>query len=222
MTMNFETLQTNIVNLLTNAAAGRYRVAGYQPKSEDAEEYLDMDRLVSVFYSEGQFPKNKSGPVGPIQHETIYRIEMFVTKSAEGDLATINNPASTPAELQTALANVKLAEQLADDSFNELVGIIYQILMDARNRYFGMPKGTIADRWLDNIRKDSPLEITSDKGILGGKFITLTGSIDLTCVLDEEILGDSGTAGFIYDNVIDITDDDNEKTGVLVDHTPSP
>lgn len=222
MTMNFETLQSNITTMLENAAAGRYRVAGFQPKTEDAEESLDTNRLVSVFFSEGQFPKNMNGINGPIQHEVTFRFEFFVTKSAEGDLATINDPGSTPAQIQTALANIKLAEQLADDSLNELFGIIYQIVMDARNRHLGLPRGTIADRWVDNFRKDRPAEINVARGILGGKFITLTGSLDLTCTIDESILGDTGTAGYIYDNVIDLTDDDNERTGVLVDNTPAP
>jgi len=222
MTMNFETLQTNIVNLLTNAAAGRYRVAGYQPKTEDAEESLDSNRLVSVYYSEGQFPDSQSGTAGPVQHDTTYRIELFVTKAAEGDLATINSETSTPAEVQTVMANIKLAEKLADDSWNELAGIVYQIIMDARNRDLGMSMGIIANRWIDNVRKDRLAEINAIRGIGGGKYIMLTGSMDLTCKLYEPIDGDTGTAGYIYDNVIDLVDDDNEKTGVLVDTTPAP
>jgi hypothetical protein len=220
MTMNFETLQDNIINLLETAAAGRYRVAGYQPKSRDVEEHLDQSRLVAVYYSEGQFPNEKAGIQDQIQHETTYRTELFVTKSAEGDLSAIET--GDAGQVQTALASVKLAEALADQSWNELAGIIYQVIMDAQNYDMGLIEGLIADRWIDNLRKDRPAEINIARGILGGKFVTITGSMDLTCRIDETIAGDTGTAGYIYDNVVDLADDDNEQTGVLVDNTPSP
>lgn len=222
MTMNFETLRDNIVTVLGNAAAGRYRVVGYQTVTDDADEYRNNNRLVKVYFSEDQFPKNQSGLVGNLHSEPVYTVELIVSKAAEGDLAVFDNPASTPTELETALTNVKLAEDLADKSWDELAGIVYQVLMDARNIDFNMTIGTIAGRWLDNFRKDEPGQIGIVKGILGGKLITITGSARFTCVLDEEIVGDTGTAGYIYDNVIDIDNDDNEKTGVLVDHTPSP
>jgi hypothetical protein len=221
--MNFETLQTNLVTILGNAAAGRYRVAGFQPKSNDAEEYLDNNRLVSVYFSEGQFPENMNSIAGSSkQHMATYRIELFVTAGAKGDLATIDNPASTPAQIQTAIANIKDAELLADESWNELCGIIYQVLMDGRNLDLDMPSGTIANRYLDNIRKDRPAEIGVARGVLGGQFITITGSMDLTCILDEPVLGDTGTAADTIDTVLDIDNDDNERTGVQIGITPSP
>lgn len=222
MTMNFEMLKSNIVTILGDAAAGRYRVVGYQTKTDDVDEYKGNNRLVKVYFSEDQFPKNQSGLVGNITSEPVYVVELIVSSAAEGDLATIENPASTPVQLQTALANVKAAEDLADTSWDELAGIVYQILMDANNIDFDMSLGTIAGRWLDNFRKDEPSQISIAKGILGGKLVLITGSARFTCTLEETILGDAGIAGYIYDNVIDIADDDNEKTGVLVDHTPPP
>lgn len=222
MTMNFETLQSNLVGILSAAAAGRFRVVGYQTKTEDAEETLNNNRLVRVYYNEGQFPKDKGGLVGPIMHDATYTIELMVTKSAKVDLATLDNPASTQLQLQTALANVKLAENLADQSWDELAGIVYQILMDGTNLDLGMPVGVIANRWLDNPRKDQPGGIDVARGIIGGQLITITGSMQLTCTLEEDITGDVGVEGYIYDNVIDIENDDNEQTGVLIDHTPIP
>lgn len=222
LTMNFETLQSSIVSILNTASAGRFRVIGYQSKTDDAEQMLNANRLVRVYYNEGQFPKDKGGLTGPIMHDAVYTIELMVTKSAVGDLATLANPASTPAQLQTALAGVKLAEQLADQSWDELAGIVYQILMDGRNLDLGMDVGIIANRWVNNPRKDQPGGIDVARGILGGKLITITGSMILTCTLYEPIDGDTGTAGAIYDNVIDIVDDDNERTGVIVDNTPIP
>lgn len=222
MTMNFEVLQSNIVSILGAAAAGRFRVIGYQSTIEDAEEYLGLNRLVRVYYSEGRFPKEKGSITGGMQHEATYVFELVVTEGAKGDLAVIDNPASTPSEIQTALAGMKYAEDLADRSWDELAGIVYQIIMDARNRDMGMPLGAIADRWLDNPQKDQPGEIGVQRGIRGGKWVTITGTMRMTCVLDEEILGDEGTLANIYDNVIDIDNDDNEKTGVLQDNTPIP
>lgn len=216
MTMNFETLQQNIVDILGAAAAGRFRVVGFQPKSDNVDEYLDNNRLVSVYFSESQIPENMGGLQGPIHFEPIYRIELFVSADAKGDLAVIDNPSSTPAQLTTAIGNIKLAEKLADDSWNELAGIVYQILMDGRNRDLDLPVGIASSRWINNFRKDRPAEISLTRGILGGRYVTITGSMDLTCVLEETIVGDTGVAGNIFDNVIDQVDDDNEKTGVQV------
>lgn len=218
--MNFEILQSNIVTILGDAAAGRFRVIGYQSIVDDANEYLDSQRLVRIYYSEANFPKEMGGIAGPIMHDVTFEIELMVSKSAEGDLATLDNPSSTPTQLQTALANVKNAEQLANNSWDELFGIVYQILMDARNRDLNMDIGIIANRWIDNPRKNEPGRIGVIPGMSGGKLVLISGSMQLTCRLEEPILGDTGTMGYIYDNVIDLKDDDNEKTGVLVDHTP--
>jgi hypothetical protein len=220
--MNFETLKSNIVTILGNAAAGRYRVVGYQTVARDVDEFKDSDRLVKVYFSEDQFPKNQSALVGNISSEPVFMVELIVSKSAKGDLATLENPASTPAQLQTALANVKLAEDEADTSWDELAGIVYQVLMDANNIDFDLPKGTIASRWLDNFKKDEPGQIGITTGILGGKLILVTGSARFTCVLDESIVGDTGTAGDTIDTALDIVDDDNEKTGVQIGITPAP
>lgn len=220
--MNFETLKSNIVTILGNAAAGRYRVVGYQTGPKDVDEFKDHSRLVKVYFSEDQFPKNQSGLVGNINSEPVFVIELIVSKSAKGDLATIENPAATEVQLQTALAGVKHAEDLADTSWDELAGIVYQVLMDARNIDMGMPLGVIGSRWLDNFRKDEPGQIGIAKGILGGKLVMVTGSARLTCVLDEPILGDTGVEGGVFDTALDIAGDDNERTGVLVDTTPSP
>lgn len=222
MTMNFETLSSNIASILVANAAGRFRVVNYQSKTMDADETVNNNRLVRVYYNEGQFPKDKGGLVGPIMHDATYTIELMVTKLARADLTVLNNPNATSLQLQTALANVKFAEDLADKSWDELAGIVYQILMDGTNLDLGMPVGVIANRWLDNPRKDQPGGIDVARGLIGGQLITITGSMRLTCTLHEDITGDVGVEGYIYDNVIDIENDDNEQTGVLIDHTPIP
>lgn len=208
--MTFATVAQNITSILGSAAAGRYRVIGYQSQSDDASEYNGYSRLVRVYYSEGNYPRNSGGISGPIMHDASFDIELSVTKSAIGDLATLNDPGSTPVQLQTALAGVKHAEQAANESWDELYEIIFGIIMDARNVDLGMPVGDISDRWIAQSKKDEPLRI--------GGLVMITGIAQLEVRIDEPILGETGTeSGQSYDTTIDVDNDDNERTGVSID-----
>lgn len=208
--MTFATVSKNITAILGTAAAGRYRVIGYQSQSDDANEYKNSNRLVRVFYSEGNYPKNSGGISGPVMHDATFDIELSVTKAAEGDLATLNDPLATPVQLQAALAGVKHAEQAANESWDELYEIVFGIIMDARNVDLDMPVGEIADRWIAQLKKDEPLKF--------GSLVMITGIAQLEVRMDEPILGETGTeSGQIYDTTIDIDNDDNERTGVSVD-----
>jgi hypothetical protein len=211
--MTFITVAQNITSILGSAAAGRYKVIGYQSQSDDASEYKNNNRLVRVYYSEGTYPRNSGGISGPVMHDATFDIELSVTMSAEGDLATLNDPLSTPLQLQTALAGVKTAEQSANESWDELYNIVFGVIMDARNVDLGMSVGDIADRWIAQSKKDEPLRV--------GGLVMITGIAQLEVRIDEPILGETGTAsGKIYDTTIDVENDDNERTGVSIDTNP--
>ena len=208
--MNFRVIKASIINnVLGPAEAGRYRTIGYQKQTTDVEDVLDNDRSVQLFYSSSDFPKKGSGLQGPFKHEISYRLELAVSKEAVVDLAVLNNPVSTPAERAAVLNALQEAGDLADESFDELVDIIYQVFMDADNLELGLDIGVAADRWIGQVRKDEP-EPT-------GELVLLTGTMVLTCAASEEAAGDPGVSGAkIIDTVIDIDGDDIEKTGALV------
>lgn len=210
--MIFETVKASIINnILGPAEAGRFQTIGFQRQSKNADEVLDDLRMVQVYFSRGTFSKRGGRNTGPVQHDAVYRVELTVGKAAEGDLATLDNPSATPSQLATALAAFSEASALADASFDELVGIVYQILMDGLNYDLGVTKYTVSSRWIDDIQKDTPNP--------RGGLIVLTGSMDLSCRMAEQITGDVGVeVPGIYDTVLDIEGDDVEKTGVTIDN----
>ncbi|MHA1288296.1 MAG: hypothetical protein ACTSPB_12905 [Candidatus Thorarchaeota archaeon] len=214
--MRFRSVKGTLVGLLGAASSGKFVVIGYQDSSRAAPEVLDEKRTIQVFYSAGDFPKSGGGLSGPVMHEISFRVELTVAKSAVGDWNALNNPASTPAELENALENFQISTDLADDSFDELVQIIYQILMDARNIDLGQDvstDGPVANRWIGQVRKDKP--------DTRGQYVILTGYMELTCKVDEQVLGDVGTyaADHTVETSIDIQDEnkisDESKSGTI-------
>lgn len=210
--MQFRTVKTSLIdNVLGPAAAGRFVTVGFQRQSSAADQKLDSSRTVQVYFAESDFSRRGSGLSGPVKSRVTFRVDMSVAKAATGDLSVINNPVSTPAQIQAALAAFQEASDLADQSFDELVDIVYQIIMDARNVDLGLSKGDVGSRWVESVSKDTPLP--------RGDLIVLTGSMRITCEVSEDILGDEGVTGASsYDTVVDIEGDDVEQTGILKDN----
>lgn len=210
--MEFRTIKQAIIDTLSAAAAGRFVVIGHQRQKKSAET-INANRLVQVYYTTGQFPKSGGKQIGSKAHDMKFNIDLTVSESAEGDISTLGNPASTALQRQTALAAVQEATDKADSQIDDLIDIIFQILMDARNIDLGLTKGTFADRWITTVQKDTTIE--------EGGFAVKTANIQYTCKTDEDIVGDTGTAisPDIYDATIDIDGDGVEKTGVTVTNT---
>lgn len=214
--MQFRTTKKNLITILGSAADGRFRVVDHQVQVIDSTEILGDNRRVQVFYGEGEFPKGKAGLTGPTQHEATYRIEMAVSAATEVNLAVLNDSGSTEAQRKAALSAFKSSSKLADDSMDELFEIVYQILMDGRNVDIldDGPPFKVNSRWVEGFRKDSPVP--------QGEYVELTGSIQFSCQLVEEITGDTGIAA--AQPAFDITDDINENgsnnTGSLTGQDP--
>ncbi len=207
MTMNFRLIKASIATLLGTAAAGRYRTIGFQEQGKAASEIKDSDRSVQVYYSAGDFPKSKSSRAGPIQHDMTFRVDMSVSKASLVDLATINDVGSTALQIAAALAASQEASELADDSLDELIEIIYQVLMDNENVDLGMTH-FISNTWVGNAQKDDP--------ILRGNLVVLTASMQLRCSDEETLDGDAGVAGSVgdlVDTTIDIRDENDVSDG---------
>lgn len=209
--MNFIIIKESIINILGTAAAGRYRTVGFQNQTKAAEEIRNHKRQVTVYYSQGNFPKSSGRNTGPVQHDITYRVELSVSKSANADLTVLSNPASTPAQITAALAAAQTAAEAADISMDELWSIVYQILMDGRNVDMGLPVGTISNRWLDSFQKNEPRP--------RGKLVVLTGIVILTLRTVETIPGDPGIPGAnIIETTLDIPENIPDIAGVLVDN----
>lgn len=206
--MQFEKIKQALITTLGDDAATRYRVVGYQKQTEDAADFKDEDRVVQLFYSAGQFPKSASSLNGPFQHQMTFRVELSVAKAAEVDVATLTNPASTDVQRALAMQCFMESSALADAAWDEMAGIVFQVLTDARNIDFGLGKGVLSNRWADQLKKDEP--------VTDGEFAIITGSMMFTCQACEVALGDdSGVTDLKkIKTVIDIEGDDNEQTAV--------
>lgn len=208
--MNFRTVNQAIIDTLGSAAAGRFKVVGYQRQVKSAQEVKDNSRMVQSFYAGGDFPKSAGRQTGPVQHNMTFSVGLTVSAPARVDLSAINNPAATAGQIATALAALQEGADAADILFDELAEIVYQILMDGRNFDLGLPVGTVSKRWVNSIRKDQPAP--------EGSLVVLTGTIEYSCNTVEQIAGDTGTAGGIISTVVDIDGDDVERTGVEVNN----
>lgn len=182
--MRFRIARDAIVSVLGEKAKGRFVTLGRQSKGQAADEVEDRSRTVQVFFSRGEFPKKAGGLSGPVMHNLTFRLELTVAKAAKGDLAALNNVNSTQAELVAALENFQESADLADASFDELAEIVYQILMDARNYDLGLDPGEVVNRWIGSIEKEEPTP--------RGELVVVPGTLELTCAVSEDLLGDEG------------------------------
>lgn len=212
MTMRFRTIKANLEAILVAAAAGRYRVVGYQEQASSAEEFLGTDRRVMVVYDSGAFPKDRSGMTGPIHHDIRFNLELVVSAKAKLDLSVLNNEASTGPQRVAALAAREAAGKIADDAMDEFIDIVYQVLMDAENLEIGTggPPYVMSNRWAQDAQKGEPLPM--------GALVVLPATIGFACSTTEDITGIEGTPVVPpgYDQTIDHQDGDIQKTGLSV------
>ncbi len=209
--MKFRTIKAAVKTLLANSASGRYILAGSQRQSKSADEVIDDNRLVQVYYHRGSFSKRGGSMHGPNDHEITLKIDFTVSEPAQGDIATLNNANSTAGQIQSAIANIAFASDLADDSIDELFDIIYQVLMNAENIDLGLSVDTVADRWISDFQKDEPVQ--------RGELLVLTGTCNLTCKASEEVTGETPIEGNKIDTDFSIEGDLGDNAGVSVDPT---
>lgn len=207
--MQFEIAKAAMVQLLGDAAEGRFRVIGFQRQSTAESEIVKNDRLVNVYFSEGAFPK-QGGMRGPKIHDITLEIDMKASAKAQVDLTVLESTTATAQQKAAALAALVEASDLADNYTDELVRIVYQIIMDARNEGLGLPKGDISSRWIDSIKKDTTIE--------RGDLVVKTANMKYTCRVQEQV---PGAIGAEPDPVIfntSIKAGDTEGAGVYVEN----
>ena len=206
--MQFQTVRDAIENTLNADAASRYQVIGYQVQGSSAEERAIP--TVAVFYGSGDFPRSGGSIADANKHEATFRLEFTATTPSKGDLATLQDDNATEVQLATALATFQNAARDVDRIIDQLFSDVYGVIMDARNELFGLPVGAVSSRWVAQINKDNPVP--------KGEVVMLTGSAQLTCSMEEQVLGEEGTAANEFDTTVDIDGDDVEQTGVRVDN----
>ena len=206
--MSYRDIKAALVELLGDEAAGRFRVLGYRGQNKGAPAVEGQNRLVQVYYSEGDFPR--SGRMrGPKTHDITIDIDITASAVAEGDISVLENPASTAHQKAAALLALHTASEMVDESIDEVIDAVYNIIMDARNADLNLPVGDVASRWVPRIQKDQVLE--------RGELVVKTANLRYTCRVQEYVQGDIGNVPdrVIYDAGMT---GDIPASGVLVDN----
>lgn len=201
MAANFVQIKKNIINVLTQNAIDRFRISSYQPQSEQAEDNLLNNRLVSVYVREIAIPRNASSETD-FTFDVTFQIDFTVSAAADGDLSALDNPGATAEEIAAALATLKAAESIADDSIDELFFIVFSILMDARNR--DLDTDDVGNRFIDDFNKHDPIR--------QGSLVMTSGTSRFNIRCSEETPGDDGVPGNII--CVEIDPGDESKTGI--------
>jgi hypothetical protein len=208
--MLFRTVKDAVVEILGDGAESRFRVLGYQRQSKSTSELKDNNRLVQVYYSDGNFPKTSGRQRGPKTHDITIEIDMSASAAAEGDVSVLESSTSTAIQKAAAIAAIKEAAQKADESIDVLIDAVYQILMDARNEGLGLDKGDISQPWVDRIQKDASIE--------RGDLVLKTANMKYNCRVQESVPGAVGAEPetVIFNSGVPVGD--TEGAGVLTEN----
>ena len=205
MTMLFRTVKASAEALLVAAAAGRYRVLGYQDPKISDEELSRTDRLVQIYYKRGKFPQTGSGR-GPFSHDVTLQVRLTVSEPATCDLTILLDPASTSVQIATALAALEPAGKKADDELDELWDIVWNTLMAGDSLDLGAPFN-ISNRWMPEFEKEDVLP--------RGRYAVMEGTSEHKFRTTEEVVStDINDLDFI-DTTLTLEDDTDVKAGVL-------
>lgn len=208
--MEFRNIKTRIVEILGDAANGRFKVVGYKRQTKSADEIINNDRMVQVYFSDGSFPKGAGRMHSEKTHDLTIDIDMSASAAARGNVSVLDDPASTAEMKAAALLAVREAAEIADTKIDELIEYVYQILMDARNIDLKFEKGVVNSRWIDRIQKDTVIE--------RGDLVVKTANMKYTCRATETVLGDIGNEPetVIIDSSLKVND--IETTGIKVEN----
>lgn len=208
--MKFRSVKTAIQTLLADESEELFRVLGYVRQTENANEFKNNERLVHVYYSQGDFPKS-GRKHGPKTHDLTINIDLTASAAAKGDLTVIESTTATAAQKAAAIAAIKDASEVADTAIDEIIEYVYSVLMDARNQDLGFEIGYISNPWIDGIQKDTLLQ--------RGDLVVKTASMKFTCRVQEDVPGEKGNepATVVIDSIVPAGD--TAGAGTIVNNT---
>jgi hypothetical protein len=206
--MQFREIKEALRDLLGEESAGRFSVIGFQRQNKNAKELIGNNRLVQVYYSDGNFPPSGTRMRTPKTHDMNFNIDLSASAQAQGDLSILLSETATAIQRAAALAAIKEAAEIADEQIDELIDIVYQILMDARNEKLGFPKGEISNRKIDRMTKDVILE--------NGSLVVKTATMVYTCRAQEIVSGAVGVEPETVTFDANTSIDDSSSTGVII------
>jgi hypothetical protein len=211
--MMFRTVKQQIIDILGDNADGRFRVLGHQRQNKVSSDVNAERRLVQVYYTEGTFPKPAGRYNGCKTHDVSFDIDITASASAQGAVSVLTSETATAQQKAAALASVKTASETVDNSIDEVIEAVFNILMDARVKDLALEKGEIANRWIDRIQKDTNLE--------NGDLVVKTANLKYTCRVQEDVPGELGNEPdtVVFDSDIPVSDLSGAGVNVANDNT---
>ena len=198
--MRYQTVQSALVSTLGTAAAGRYRVVGYDDLPIDSSEVsTSATKLVSVVYKSGILPTGTSPHSGPATHTCTFNISLLLSSSAKVNLAVLESDESTAAQRTTALAALQDAKNLSNADLDSFISIIFGVLLDNRNINIGLSQKYVGNRWITKIQKNDPEYF--------GDCVISTATLEYEIDVEEDFVGDTGESGDIINLTLKLNDE---------------
>ena len=165
-----------VADLLTTNANGEFLVVDHEPFPSNVKDYTGKNRTVRVWYSGGKFDNHTRNRY---DHEFELNIEMCVTAEAESDLTTLMDSNATQAQLAAAMASMRPSAAIVNRQFDELLGMVMDILGDPANQWLGIEKYRVKGMDFQDVRKDRLLPF--------GEYAILTGVLALGITVVENL-----------------------------------
>jgi len=187
--MAFQIIRDSVMdNILIPGEQDQFRTVGHPLPLEGSEALLKNKRAVAFYYAEGDLT---GGQEYEPYHDMIFYLELMVAANAQADLKVLEK--EFPEALQNeaysiALSNMQAAEYLADRLMDDLIAIVYQLVMKAENDELAIDRiepssgVRVHNRLITKIEKfppESPGEQTVMKALL-----------TLKCQAEEDIEGE--------------------------------
>ena len=201
-------LKESIEDLLAEYANGRFTVVSPRRKSDAASIFVMPQ--VTIYYSEGSFDKSKSSVNSPYHHDVTFRIYATVAAKATVNLAVLQNPAASSKEYSEALADAGNASVLVDEKTDELLSLLYDIIMRPEHRSLGADY--IPSRWVSQIKKFNPEPM--------GAIVTETATVTLIAQCEEDVTSVIGKPGECIETIINPEDESKQGVRVNVEINP--
>jgi hypothetical protein len=165
-----------MADLLKANSNGEFVVVDHEPFPGDVQDYLGKGRIVRVFYTGGDFTNHRREKY---DHDFKVDVEMCVTAEAESDLTTLMDSNATQAELAAAMASMRPSASIVDRSFNELLGMVMDILGNPENQWVGLEKY--------RVKGNDFLETKKDRLLPFGEYAVLTGTLTVGMMVVENL-----------------------------------
>jgi hypothetical protein len=189
-----------------------------------AKEILNNRRAVSVYFVEGNFKGSMFSPL----HKIEINLDLFAAADSQADLKVLernfqNDDFSQTAK-RSAMILIKNAESRVNFLLDELIDIVFQIIMRKENYQLGVDRlqpaagFSVANRMIKEIVKGN---IVKDEQT--ASLVTMRAQMILNCQALEKVTGQPPVGpeggGAEFHTTLEVNEDTLTKAGVIADTT---